>query len=507
MKPLTTNEEKNETNNQKLKIYQHYENKSLFKILLMIFFPTLLTFMGVVMNQFIDSILIANLTIDYYGSADFSVGNSLQSYALSYINIFTSLSFIVAIGTGITYGINIGKGSSDLENKNLLAQSITQNFFYVSLVMIILALTVPFYSRMVVSNSSFFTTNESFYRKEITIYSLLLALNYIFVIMNNNFLRINKIEGNIHSATIVSILPILFNPMLDLIFMGGINMGIIGAGIAMMLSNFITFTIFVIFIIKLKQQDKTNIVFKFRLKFDKVFFTIFLLGSAATLRRFATSFEQISLLWMVAKLRPITGYDQEVWTTFFNTVIRLNSLFLIGGLAVSQSSGQLIGYLYGKKDKENLKKLLYIMFALITVIQSFSLILSISLSPYILKVFGIANILSDATLRHVLIPTFAVISIGFAFETYLFIGNSFFNSIKKPLYNIYNILITKFFTYIALGAIFVSIYHSNTNLEPWFLFMFLIINGIISLLVTIVYLVYFFRSEKIKERKNIATHV
>ncbi len=485
---------------QKLKIYDHYENKSLFKILLMIFIPTLLTFSATVFNQFIDSILIANFTTDYYDSVDFSIGNSLQSYALSYINIFTSLSFIVAIGTGIIYGVNIGKKVSDTENKNLLSQSITQNFLYVFLIMFILAVTVPFYSRLVVQNSSYFASDVDFYRREITIYSVLLASNYIFVIMNNNFLRISKIEGNIHSATIISILPIIFNPVLDLIFMGGINFGIIGAGIAMMLSNLITFAIFVMFIFYLKSQNKTNIVFRFRMKFNKVFVMIFVLGSAATLRRFATSFEQISLLWVVARLRPIDGYNQEIWTTFFNTVIRLNSLFIVGGLAVSQSSGQLIGYFYGKGDREHLKKLILLMFALVTVIQVVALLISIPLSPFILKIFGIKDILTDATLRRVLIPAFAVISIGFAFETYLFIGNSLFNSIKRPLLNIYNILLTKFISYILLGVLFVWIYQTNESLDAWFVFMFLIINGIFSTIMTIFWIIAFFKKEKQKDQ-------
>ncbi len=487
---------------KKLKIYDHYENKSIFKILLMIFIPTLLTFLATVFNQFVDSILIANFTTDYYESVDFSIGNSLQSYALSYINIFTSLSFIVAIGTGIIYGVNIGKKVSDTENKNLLSQSITQNFLYVFMIMLILAITVPFYSGLVIRNSSYFSSDVDFYRREMTIYSVLLAANYIFVIMNNNFLRISKIEGNIHSATMISILPIIFNPVLDLIFMGGINFGIIGAGIAMLLSNFITFAIYIMFIFHLKSQDKTNIVFKFRIKFDKVFVMIFVLGSAATLRRFATSFEQISLLWVVARLRPIDGYNQEIWTTFFNTVIRLNSLFIVGGLAVSQSSGQLIGYFYGKGDREHLKKLIFLMFAIVTVIQFVSLLITIPLSPFILKIFGIKDILNDTVLRRVLIPTFTVISIGFAFETYLFIGNSLFNSIKRPLLNIYNILLTKFLSYILLGVLFVWIYQANDSLEPWFVFMFLIVNGIFSTVMTIFWIARFFKNEKHKDEFN-----
>lgn len=133
-------------------------------------------------------------------------------------------------------------------------------------------------------------------------------------------------------------------------------------------------------------------------------------------------------------------------------------LFIVGGLAASQSATQMIAYFYSNKDKEKLKRTIFTLIVFIVLVQSVSLLISVGLSPYILKLFGINAILDDPVLRKTLVLTYFIISLGFLLESISFVPNAFFNAIKKTKTNSLLIFITKIVSFVILEIIFVVLY-------------------------------------------------
>lgn len=255
-----------------LKISHHLENDSVLRVFLLIFIPTFLLMFAMVLNNFIDSILISSLTQDNYdpgGNLSYSIGTSLQSYGLSFLGIFTAMVFTVAIGTNILYANYIGRGKTKKQNRDLVQQSIWQNIIFAIVVMSIPVMFANLYSDFVINSSTSFS--NSTYSQDLSSYIMILSLAYVFIAINSNFLRIARSEGHIYISSLISLIPIFINPLFDYILMGVFGFGISGAALATLISNVFLTLFFLTYIHFLIKKDQTNINFQFKFKFNKMF--------------------------------------------------------------------------------------------------------------------------------------------------------------------------------------------------------------------------------------------
>ncbi len=490
----------------KPKITAHYflENKSIIFNIIRIAFPTFILMFLLVMNSVIDSIMVVNFTSDYYGStySSFSIGSSLLSLIAPYNSIFSSFLYIIVIGTSILYSDYLGSKKDKPTIQNLLKQSFIGTMLLSLFLLFLMMLSAPLYSNYVLSKSPIFSANKRFYQREMIDFIILTGLNYLVVSINQNFLRIIRIEGHLLQATLISMSVIIFNPLLDFLFLFVFNTGIAGAAAATMFSSFFSFLIFLAYTKKLIKQDKTYITFAFdKIKFNKTIILIMVFGSASIFRRILGAIDQVFLTLTTISLKTIGSHDQELWSSFLNAAIKTNALFVTSGLAISQSSSQMISYYNSQEEHTKVRKTMVTSFFLIVGIQLVLFFFSTLFAVDFLSFFGIKSIKEDAQLKHILFLSYLFLSIGFLLESFVLIPNAYFNSTKQPKKSFLLVSLTRGISYISIISIFYLLFRNSTE-HQYLFFLFYVVNGIITFSIVVPYTFYYvFKKERTWKRK------
>ena len=345
------------------------------------------------------------------------IGQGVGTLALAGVTVgfpvmllIMALTSLVGVGATSLISIRLGEKKKD-EAERIMGNALV---LLVILAVVISVLGLVFLDFLLLN---FGATEQTLpYARE---YMRIIFAGIIFQVISlgvNNFIRA---EGNPKTAMITMVIGAIINVVLDPVFIFGFNMGVGGAALVTVFSQAVsTFWVLHYFF-------RDNSLLKFRRKNLRLrlywVLNIVSVGLPAFFKQISTSLSVVILNNVLLK------YGGDLAISAFGVSHSVSTLLMMPIFGISQGIQPIIGYNYGAKQFERVKKTLYYGIAMATVIclAGFAgislfakqLVLIFNSSPELL-------VMGSKALRinHAMLPI-----LGFTI-----IGSNYFQAVGKP---------------------------------------------------------------------------
>lgn len=240
---------------------------------------------------------------------------------------------------------------------------------------------------------------------------------FSFTVSSNNVVRS---EGNAKTAMFSMIIGTGLNIILDPIFIFGFNLGIKGAAVATVISQFCSFIYLIIYFLSgnsLLKVHRKDLVPDLKLLPE-----IFSIGISSFTRTIAGS------LLAIVLNNSIAYYGTDLHIAIYGVINRVLTFILMPLLGIVQGLQPIIGFNYGAKNMKRVKDALKLAISVSTAIATFSFILLMTFTGPILRLFN-----NDPNLLQEGVPVLRIIIIFTPVIGFQIIGASLFQSIGKAL--------------------------------------------------------------------------
>lgn len=257
------------------------------------------------------------------------------------MTIILAFGMLIGIGAATNISIKLGQGKKD-EAEKLIGNSITLS---VIVGLIIMAIGLLFGDQIL---KVFGASEDSLqYAKA---YINIILIGTVFNLIGFVFNSTIRGDGNPKLSAKIMIVGCVLNIILDAIFIFVVNMGIGGAALATIISQFITAIWGLSYYIKGKSNLKLN---KSNLKLDKsLVYTIIVIGAAPFAMQIAASGVQ------VISNNALRTYGGDL---AIGAMATINSIIMMVGLpivGISQGAQPIIGFNYGCKKYDRVEQTL-----------------------------------------------------------------------------------------------------------------------------------------------------
>jgi putative MATE family efflux protein len=251
-------------------------------------------------------------------------------------------------------------------------------------------------------------------------YMSIILMGFIFLsfsIVGNNLIRA---EGKPKAAMYPLIFGAVLNIILAPIFIFVFKMGVSGAAIATVLSQFLSVVYIFIYFNYGKSIFKTHIgMFKINFVVIK---DIFKIGFPSFLMSI------VDCIIFILFGRTIMKYGSDLYIAIMGISIRVMDITLMPIVGITQGFSTIIGYNYGAKNYERVKKILKEAIIWTTMIAGFAFIIIFGFPNLILRIFSSSREMVTIGIIPIRILSVFFVTIGFQY-----IGGNLFQSIGKPL--------------------------------------------------------------------------
>ena len=368
------------------------------------------------------------------------------------------------IGIGAASDISRSLGAKDIERADHIAGN---SFFVVGLLGILTCILGLLFIDPLLR---IFGATDALlpYAKEYMTVILIGSIYFPFVVSTNNLIRA---EGNAKAAMLAMLIGTLLNIVLDYIFIFPLDMGIRGAALATILSQFASL-VYVLFYIYGGQS--TLKVKLHHLKPDwPIIRETLSVGFPAFARQVAGSLVAIVIN------NSLIFYGGEIAISVYGAINRIIMFLFMPLFGVIQGMQPIAGYNFGAKNMPRVKEVVRLSILVTTVIAGISVVLGELFPASILGLFS-----REATLvQHGVLPLRIVISLVPIIGVQI-VGAALFQSLGKPVPALVLSLLRQVLLFIPLVLILPRIYGLGL-LGIWIAFP---LSDLFSTLITLVLL-------------------
>ena len=239
-------------------------------------------------------------------------------------------------------------------------------------------------------------------------YGRIIAIGFPFSMIGTTLNSIIRADGNPKFAMTSMVTGAILNTILDPIFIFVFHKGVAGAAIATVISQVLTFILNVAYIKKFKSIQLSKDSFKLKAEVCK---KVSMLGVSS----FIT---QMSIVCVMAAENNLLGkYGAETPITVLGIVMKINQILNSIIIGIAAGSQPIIGYNYGAKKYDRVRKTLKIVLGSSLVISTIAFILFQTIPDKLILIFGNGDakytksaILSLSRQIVILIPAMIILS-------------------------------------------------------------------------------------------------
>ncbi|MDR1773993.1 MAG: MATE family efflux transporter [Clostridioides sp.] len=227
-----------------------------------------------------------------------------------------------------------------------------------------------------------------------------------------------RADGKPIISASIMIVGCLTNVVLDYIFIFRFDFGIRGAALATIISQCLTAILTSYYYI----SGKSNLTFKFNnMKLDaKIVKTIFAIGMASFFMQLAASLVQ------VISNHSLRIYGGDLAIGAMTTIVSINMMFLMPIFGINQGSQPIVGFNYGAKQYDRVRRTLIASMSVATTILTIGF-LAVQIAPE--PILGIFN--RDPELMAISVNGIRKITLGLFLIGISIVGGTFIQSIGK----------------------------------------------------------------------------
>lgn len=218
-------------------------------------------------------------------------------------------------------------------------------------------------------------------------YGVVIAIGIPFMMIGTILNSIIRADGSPKYSMISMVVGAVLNIILDPIFIfdWGLNMGVTGAAIATVLSQFVTFILNVLYIRKFKTIKLTKESFKPNFK------------AVATIAKFGISsfITQMAIVVVITvqnivfnQYGELSRFGAEIPITVLGIVMKINQILASIVIGIAAGSQPIVGFNYGAKKYDRVKQTLKIVLGLSAIVSIIGFILFQAIPEQLISIFG-----------------------------------------------------------------------------------------------------------------------
>lgn len=216
-------------------------------------------------------------------------------------------------------------------------------------------------------------------------YGRIIAIGLPFMIIGTTLNSIIRADGSPKYAMTSMVLGAVLNIILDPILIFGFNMGVEGAAIATIFSQFITFLLNVIYIKKFKSINLSKNMFKIK-------FNIARKITALGISSFIT---QMSFVFVIAVENNLLGkygaeskFGSDIPITVLGIVMKVSQILNSIIIGIASGTQPIFGYNYGAQKFNRVKEALKIVLKTSVIISIIAFVLFQTIPDKLISIFG-----------------------------------------------------------------------------------------------------------------------
>jgi putative MATE family efflux protein len=381
----------------------------------------------------------------YIGQGVDALGIAGVGIVMPIMMIIQAVSMLVGIGANSLFAIRLGEGRSD-EVEKIMGNAFTLLFL---LPAVCIAACLIFQKQILLD---IMKISEQIYPYADS-YLRIILYGSIFAAMGPGLTHFIRSDGHPKTSMVVQIIGAVINIILDPIFIFSFNLGVAGAAWATIISQFVSF----VFVMGYFSSKWTRL--RFRVKYmklnAKLAGNILVIGFSPFIMQFAMSLEGALQNAIILKYG---GDDALTAMTIAFSVLTIVFMPLEG---IGQGAQPIIGYNYGAKRYDRVKKCFNLSLAVCTSLLFAGLIVT-ELSPgFCFSLFS----KDTGHLRELGMLTIRICTCAFPFIATQMMGGQFFQAIGKPVQGII-LSLSRQILFLVPAFLFLPVLFGSIGLEP-----------------------------------------
>lgn len=216
-------------------------------------------------------------------------------------------------------------------------------------------------------------------------YGYIIGVGLPFVMIGTTLNSIIRADGSPKYAMISMVLGAILNIILDPIAIFVFNMGVKGAALATIISQFFTFAMNIIYIRKFKSITITKEDFKPKLKIMK---NVSMLGISSFITQMAIVIVITTENTLYNLYAENSKFGAEIPITVHGIVMKINMILTSIIIGIAAGSQPIVGYNYGAKNYDRVKKTLKMVLGISTIVSIISFVLFQTIPETLISIFG-----------------------------------------------------------------------------------------------------------------------
>lgn len=435
-------------------------NEKMSKLLLKLSLPATIGMVVNALYNIIDTIFIGR-SVGKLGLAGLTISFPIQ---------MIMMAFSLMIGIGAASAVSRSLGAKDVERADYVAGNAVLSISIISVLIVVFGYI--FMKPLLIMFGA--TENILPYSIEYMRIIFIGSLYFPLVMTANNLVRA---EGNAKVSMFSMVIGTGLNIILDPIFIFGFDMGISGAALATIISQFVSF----VYLVRYFYSGKSSIVIKMhhlKLKFD-IIKEIFTVGFPSFARNIAGSIVAIIINTSIKGYSPTINIA-DTYIAILGVVNRVIMFLFMPLFGVIQGMQPIAGFNYGAKKYDRVKDVVRLSIIVSTLLATFGFLLGEIFPTQLMKLFDDTDtelISKGATVLRIVISMVPIIGVQI-------VGSALFQALGKAKQSLVLSLLRQVILFIPLVLILPQVL-PNPLIGIWFAYP---VADLISTIITYIIL-------------------
>jgi len=216
-------------------------------------------------------------------------------------------------------------------------------------------------------------------------YGGIIAIGFPFMMIGTTLNSIIRADGSPKYAMTSMVSGALLNTILDPIFIFVLKMGVEGAAIATILSQFVTFLLNIMYIKKFKSITITKEILKPKLSITR---RVAALGVSSFITQMSFVFVMATENNLLVKYGMESKFGSEIPITVIGIVMKISQILNSIIIGIAAGTQPVFGYNYGARKFNRVKETLKIVLGISVVISTIAFILFQTIPDKLISIFG-----------------------------------------------------------------------------------------------------------------------
>ena len=216
-------------------------------------------------------------------------------------------------------------------------------------------------------------------------YGYIIVIGLPFMMIGISLNSIIRADGNPKYAMTSMVSGAILNVILDPIFIFVLKMGVQGAAIATIISQFLTFAINIMYIKKFKSISLERKDFKLQINIIK---KVALLGISSFITQMSFVVVMAVENNLLAKYGADSKYGSEIPITVLGIVMKISQILNSIIIGIASGAQPIVGYNYGAGKYDRVKQTLKLVLGLSLIVSTIAFVLFQAIPRQLISIFG-----------------------------------------------------------------------------------------------------------------------